>query len=167
VGGAAPDAAPVEADRTAPVAADTAVFPIRGKHDLARSPANGFGGGRGHQGQDVFARCGTPVVAAMSGTVQKAAYHPRAGNYIAIATAAGESHVYMHLRDPADVAVGDEVRAGDEIGAVGQTGRASGCHLHFELWTAPGYYTGGRPVDPLPSLERWDAAGATARGRAR
>ncbi len=45
------------------------VFPIAGRHDRGRSAANGFGGGRGHQGQDMFARCGTPVRAAQGGTV--------------------------------------------------------------------------------------------------
>jgi murein DD-endopeptidase MepM/ murein hydrolase activator NlpD len=36
-------------------------------------------------------------------------------------------------------------------------GRASGCHLHFEMWTAPGWYQGGDVFDPLPELTRWDA----------
>jgi murein DD-endopeptidase MepM/ murein hydrolase activator NlpD len=40
---------------------------------------------------------------------------------------------------------------------VGDTGNAWGCHLHFELWTAPGWYAGGEPFDPLPRLQRWDA----------
>jgi murein DD-endopeptidase MepM/ murein hydrolase activator NlpD len=40
---------------------------------------------------------------------------------------------------------------------VGDTGRASGCHLHFEEWTAPGWYAGGKPFDPLPDLRAWDA----------
>jgi hypothetical protein len=31
-----------------------------------------------------------------------------------------------------------------------------GCHLHFEQWTSPGWYDGGRPIDPLPDLKRWD-----------
>jgi murein DD-endopeptidase MepM/ murein hydrolase activator NlpD len=161
VGGAVPGAAP-EADAE-PADTAAAVFPIRGRHELGRGASNGFGGGRGHQGQDVFAACGTPIVAAQSGTVQMAEYHPRAGNYVVITTRTGESHAYMHLRRPASVAVDDDVQAGDEIGEVGQTGRASGCHLHFELWTAPGYYTGGHPIDPLPALKRWDGAGAAAR----
>jgi murein DD-endopeptidase MepM/ murein hydrolase activator NlpD len=139
--------------------AEEGVFPIRAKHDLSRSATNNFGGGRGHQGQDVFARCGAPVVAAMSGTVDVAKYHGAAGNHVVITTAGGESHAYMHLREPAVVEVGDEVGAGQAIGNVGSTGRASGCHLHFELWTAPGYYKGGQPVDPLPTLRRWDRVG--------
>ena len=46
---------------------------------------------------------------------------------------------------------------GQPIGEVGDTGDADGCHLHFEMWSAPGWYTGGAPIDPLPSLKAWDA----------
>ena len=60
----------------------------------------------------------------------------------------------MHLRSPARVTPGDRVEVGDRIGVVGQTGRATTCHLHFELWTAPGWYEGGEPVDPEPLLRR-------------
>jgi murein DD-endopeptidase MepM/ murein hydrolase activator NlpD len=42
------------------------------------------------------------------------------------------------------------------IGYVGRTGDATACHLHFEMWSAPGWYDGGRPFDPLPSLLAWD-----------
>ncbi len=44
------------------------------------------------------------------------------------------------------------------IGFVGDTGDAVGCHPHFELWPAPGWQSGGAPIDPLPSLTAWDAA---------
>lgn len=136
-----------------------AVFPIRGAHDYGTSIGR-FGGGRGHQGQDTFAACGTPLVAAMGGRVIKATFQSRAGNYLVIQHADGRSTAYMHMRRPALVQTGDLVQAGDSIGEVGQTGRASGCHLHFELWTAPGWYRGGRPVDPLTMLRALDTRGA-------
>jgi murein DD-endopeptidase MepM/ murein hydrolase activator NlpD len=132
-------------------------FPIRGAHDYGEFAAS-FGGGRGHQGQDVFAKCGTPLVAARGGVVKHKATHSRAGNYVVIdGQATGTDYVYMHLRDAALVSRGDRVRTGQRIGYVGDTGRASGCHLHFELWDSPGWYTGGSPFDPLPSLKAWDA----------
>jgi murein DD-endopeptidase MepM/ murein hydrolase activator NlpD len=133
------------------------IFPIRGKHDLGQSGVNGFGGGRGHQGQDMFAACGTPLVAARGGKVVKATFQSRAGNYVVITGDDGQSNAYMHMKDPALVHQGDRVQTGQAIGLVGESGRASGCHLHFELWTAPGWYTGGKAVDPLPSLTAWDA----------
>ena len=58
---------------------------------------------------------------------------------------------YMHLREAALVDEGDRVRTGQPIGFVGATGRASGCHLHFEEWSAPGWYSGGSAFDPCPT----------------
>lgn len=133
------------------------VFPIAGAHTYGASTANRFGGG--HQGQDVFAACGTPLVAIGDGTVLKAAAEKNAGNYAVIQRADGTSNTYMHMRDPALVDPGAPVTAGQSLGVVGETGRASGCHLHFELWTAPGWYRGGKPVDPLVALRGWDTKG--------
>jgi murein DD-endopeptidase MepM/ murein hydrolase activator NlpD len=131
-------------------------FPIRGPHYYGEDAAR-FGGGRGHQGHDTFAACGTPLVAARGGVVKFKQYHSAAGHYIVIdGVRTGIDYTYMHLRDAALVDVGDRVRTGQPIGYVGQTGRASGCHLHFEMWSAPGWYDGGKPFDPLPSLLAWD-----------
>ena len=132
------------------------VFPVRGPHYYGEGAAR-FGGGRGHQGQDVFATCGTPLVAARGGRVQFRGYHSAAGNYLVIDGArTGVDYGYMHLRAPALVKEGERVRTGQLLGYVGDTGDASACHLHMELWTAPGWYSGGRPYDPLPSLRSWD-----------
>ena len=59
---------------------------------------------------------------------------------------------YMHMIEPAGVTVGQRVSAGQVIGYVGETGNASGCHLHFELWEGE-YYGGGAPIDPIPFLK--------------
>ena len=132
-------------------------FPVAGAHDFGEFAAS-FGGGRGHQGQDVFAACGTPIVAARGGTVKFKQYHSRAGYYLVIDGArTGTDFVYMHMREAALVDKGDKVKTGQPIGFVGDTGRASGCHLHFEEWTGPGWYSGGAAFDPLPDLRAWDA----------
>ena len=132
------------------------VFPIRGPHDLGRNSANRFGGG--HDGQDMFAACGTPVVASQGGKVRKAGSHPVGGNFIVLTEhETGLDAVYMHLKHRPRLRAGERVETGDRIGSVGDTGNAWGCHLHFELWTAPGWWTGGAPFDPLPRLRRWDA----------
>ncbi len=68
------------------------------------------------------------------------------------------STAYMHMRRPPVVEAGDEVQAGDTIGEVGDTGRASGCYLRFELWTAPGWYRGGGAVDLLATLRTMEKA---------
>jgi murein DD-endopeptidase MepM/ murein hydrolase activator NlpD len=134
------------------------LFPIRGRHNLGYTPTNGFGGGRGHKGQDMFARCGTRLAAARGGRVEHVGYHSAAGNYLVIDGAAtGNDYVYMHMREPPLVRTGQRVFTGQKIGEVGETGRATGCHLHFELWSAPGWYKGGEAFDPLPSLKLWDS----------
>lgn len=154
-------AAPAPAPLVAPVGSTLAVatgdiFPIRAAHDLGQGPINNFGGARGHKGQDLFAACGAPIVAARGGIATKVAFEARAGNYAVITTADGQSHVYMHMRAAALIRQGDSVATGQAIGEVGETGVASGCHLHFELWTAPGWYAGGKAIDPLPTLKAWD-----------
>jgi murein DD-endopeptidase MepM/ murein hydrolase activator NlpD len=51
---------------------------------------------------------------------------------------------------------GEKLAAGDSLGRVGRTGDASACHLHFEMWSSPGWEKGGSLIDPLPYLKRWD-----------
>jgi hypothetical protein len=133
------------------------VFPVRGPHTYG----DGFGAqrsGHTHQGVDVMADCGVPLVAARGGVVKYKGTHAAAGNYLVIDGAqTGVDNAYMHLRDPSPLKKGDTVLTGQTIGYVGRTGDATACHLHFEEWTAPGWYTGGQAFDPMPDLKAWDA----------
>jgi murein DD-endopeptidase MepM/ murein hydrolase activator NlpD len=142
------------------VAPGTAVFPVPGTHNFGGAEAQ-FGAprsGHSHQGQDVFAACGERLVAAQAGNVSVRAYQAAgAGYYLVIDGTDGFDYVYMHLAKASWAVVGTYVPAGTQIGQVGQSGNASGCHLHFEMWTSPGWFSGGAPVDPLPYLLSWDA----------
>lgn len=141
------------------VAVYDSVFPVRGPHNYGSSGAR-FGAGRSghtHQGQDVMAACGTKLVAARGGTIQYNGYQGSAGNYVVIdQKGSAEDNAYMHLAAPSPLPVGAKVRTGQYIGDVGDTGNSAGCHLHFEVWAAPGWYEGGQPYDPLPLLQAWD-----------
>jgi murein DD-endopeptidase MepM/ murein hydrolase activator NlpD len=129
------------------------IFPLRGKHYYG----DGLGAGRGHQGQDVFAKCGTKIVAARGGRVQVNAYQSAAGYYVVIDGAkTGQDYVYMHMQPNGRPKEGSRVRTGDVIGYESDTGDAQGCHLHFELWSAPGWYEGGHVLDPTRPLKKWD-----------
>lgn len=135
-------------------------FPIRGAHDYGSSGSR-FGAprsGHTHKGQDVSASCGTRLVAARGGRVQTRQYQSGgAGYYVVIDGAKTDvDYVYMHLQGPGEIPAGERVRTGELIGRVGNTGASSGCHLHFELWSGPGWYEGGDPFDPLPELQKWD-----------
>ena len=68
----------------------------------------------------------------------------------------GQDTAYMHMREPGLLAEGSAVRTGQIIGYVGTTGASQGCHLHFELWSAPGWYEGGQFMDPTPLLKSAD-----------
>jgi murein DD-endopeptidase MepM/ murein hydrolase activator NlpD len=135
-------------------------FPILGAHEYGMS-AGRFGAARSghtHQGQDVMAACGLPLVAARGGTVQMSTWDDAAGNYVVIdGRGTPNDFMYAHLAEPSPLHEGETVRTGQPIGIVGDTGDAQGCHLHFEIWGAPGWYEGGSPFDPLPYLQKWDA----------
>lgn len=131
------------------------MFPVRGAH----SYGDGVGAGRGHQGQDLLARCGTPLVAARGGTVYYNAYDAGgAGHYLVINTfgTGRKSQVYMHMPRPSSLKVGSRVKTGQRVGVVGSTGRSSACHLHFEEWSGPGWYQGGTFLSPTALLRQWD-----------
>ena len=83
-----------------------------------------------HNGVDMAAPSGSPILAAADGTVIAASYSGSMGNYIMIDHGSDIITVYMHASS-LNVSAGQEVSAGDRIGSVGSTGRSTGPHLHF------------------------------------
>jgi murein DD-endopeptidase MepM/ murein hydrolase activator NlpD len=146
------------APTTATPNSDGWAFPIRGTHNYGTAE-NRYGAarsGHSHAGQDVLAACGTPLVAARGGQVIAAGSGGGAGNYLAIHTTDTQyDYFYAHLRSAALVRDGQTVTTGQLVGYVGDTGDASACHLHFELWDGA-WWNGGHTIDPLPYLKAWD-----------
>jgi murein DD-endopeptidase MepM/ murein hydrolase activator NlpD len=131
----------------------TQVFPVPGKHTYG----DGFGAGRNHQGVDLFGRCGVPTVAVMNSRVVANSFQARAGNYVILRAASiKRDYVYMHLQTRSTLQKGQIVGPGTYVGPMGDTGNASGCHLHFEIWKGK-WYRGGRAINPMRSLLAWDA----------
>jgi murein DD-endopeptidase MepM/ murein hydrolase activator NlpD len=143
---------------TVPVSAGH-TFPVAGAYTFGGPDAR-FGArrsGHTHQGQDMPAAEGTPLVAVAAGTIVWRAYQEGGAGYYLVLDADAENYnyVYMHLqRGSLLVGKGDRVAVGQRIGSVGNTGGSEGPHLHFEVWDGP-WYAGGHPVDPLPFLQAW------------
>jgi len=133
------------------------VYPVQYKRDIIiRSDGWGDGffsanrnGRRLHQGIDLLADIGTPVLAARSGKVVSAKQNNGMGKYVVIKHSDNFNSIYGHL-SKIYVANGDFVRQGQIIGLVGKTGNANSRgiqpHLHFEI------RRDGVPADPLGYL---------------
>ncbi len=138
------------------------VFPVRGTYSLGGDDAR-FGAGRTghkHEGQDISAASGTPVVAPLAGEILFNDYQAHgAGRYIVLHATNGWDMMFAHcLAGSATLDPGAQVAAGDQLCLVGATGDASGPHLHFELWpNGWRHLKGTRPIDPLPQLRSWAA----------
>jgi murein DD-endopeptidase MepM/ murein hydrolase activator NlpD len=136
-------------------------FPLRGSFSYGDKEAR-FGAKRNghiHQGQDLLAPEGTPIVAPRGGRITKVDFQEGGAGYYVVLDGAGEgdNYVFMHLVEGSiRVREGQRVRTGKRLGDVGTTGASSAPHLHFEIWRGP-WYGGGEPIDPLPSLRRWDS----------
>lgn len=95
-----------------------------------------------HNGVDLRAPEGQPILATADGTISRARFHSKLGNSITIIHKYGYKTLYAHL-EKMQVKTGDKVRKGDVIGTVGRTGRTTGVHLHY------GVYLNGKPRDPM------------------
>lgn len=146
--------------QAAPVTATTGVFPVQGAYSFGGVDSR-FGAvreGHSHQGQDIAADVGTPIVAPRAGTIYWRAYQADgAGHYVVLTGDDGRTYVFMHMQTGSVlVDKGQAVTAGQPLGAVGATGHADGPHLHFEIWL-DGWYASkaSHPIDPLPDLLAW------------
>jgi murein DD-endopeptidase MepM/ murein hydrolase activator NlpD len=110
--------------------------------DFGRRSDPLHGDRRAHQGVDIRADEGTPVLAAAAGTVVHAEQNARGGLYVKLDHGNDTSTSYAHLSNIA-VVPGERVQAGQIIGLSGATGRVTGPHLHFEVSEA------GKHQDPL------------------
>jgi murein DD-endopeptidase MepM/ murein hydrolase activator NlpD len=137
-------------------------FPIAGPFSWG-GPDGRFGAarpGHSHQGQDLVAAEGTPLVAVRGGTIQQVGYQAAGAGHYVILDGDGEErdYAYMHMQTGSiKVAEGQRVTTGQVLGAVGSSGESSGPHLHFEVWEGGDWWGGGHPVDPLLYLQRWDS----------
>ncbi|HWI08197.1 MAG TPA: M23 family metallopeptidase [Solirubrobacteraceae bacterium] len=159
---APPTPAPAPA-APAPSPGGRGVFPVAGPYDLGGAEAR-FGAGRTghiHQGQDISAAAGTPVVAPYAGRISATSYQAAgAGEYVVLDAVDGRDYFFAHcLRNSTVVARDAIVAAGHPLCQVGATGVTSGHpHLHFEIWQTGWHVPGGMPVDPLPELLAWAGA---------
>jgi peptidoglycan LD-endopeptidase LytH len=128
----------------------TLAFPVAGRDlraALSRFGASRDAGARRHEGIDIFAPRGTPVVASAPGTVSGRTRNTLGGNVVWLRADGGAGLYYAHL-DRQLVSPGERVDVGDTLGLVGNTGNARGTppHLHFGVYAR-------RAVDPVPYLE--------------
>jgi peptidoglycan LD-endopeptidase LytH len=107
---------------------------------LANSWGNARSGGREHQGIDIFAPKGTPVLSATRGFVTRVGTNTLGGQVVWVLGPGLEWHYYAHLDRYGGFHPGDIVHAGDVLGYVGTTGNARGGppHLHYGIYGRSG-----------------------------
>jgi murein DD-endopeptidase MepM/ murein hydrolase activator NlpD len=162
----------VPPDISAPLSPERFVFPVYGPAsytDTFEAPRAGTGW---HHGEDIFAPLGAPVLAVTDGTVFSVGWNDLGGYRLWLVDRQGNQFYYAHLSAFAPLAVnGREVKAGDVLGFVGNTGQARTTppHLHFEIHPVgllPFGYDG--VVNPYEYLTAWrrleDVSFAAGRG---
>ena len=113
---------------------------------------------RAHMGVDYAAPTGAPVISVADGVVVESGFSGGFGNMVVVQHNARQSTVYAHL-SRINVRKGQTIKQGDNLGAVGSTGWATGPHLHFE------FRINGRHVDPLTLAQQGSSEPITAAQR--
>ena len=127
-------------------------FPVDGSDMRAAQSLFGVareGGRRSHEGIDIFARRGTPVLATSAGTINRVSVTNLGGNVVWLRDPVRNANIYFAHLDSQAVQNGDRVQVGDTLGFVGNTGnaRTTPPHLHFGI-----YRRGEGAVDPAPFI---------------
>ena len=130
------------------------VFPVADPHTFASTFGAPRSGGRSHEGNDIFAPMGTPLLASESGVIANVGVGTLGGTKLWVYGESGTQYYYAHLIAYADgIVEGSRVEAGDVVGYVGNTGNAitTPPHLHYEI-----HPNGAGPIDPYPLLHAVD-----------
>lgn len=137
LGGAKSSVAPLERG-------ERAVYPVSGRisSDMGMRKHPITGKAAMHQGIDIAASEGTPIYARASGEVIRSGHTPARGNFVELRHDDGSETRYFHMQSRPTLTQGDTVSSGDTLGNVGSTGRATGPHLHYEVWKD------GKALDP-------------------
>jgi murein DD-endopeptidase MepM/ murein hydrolase activator NlpD len=144
---------PISAPAYTALTAPSYVFPVAGGAHYGHDFGNFRGDTGFHEGSDLFAPAGTPVVAIQSGVLHNVGWNRLGGWRLWVEDSAGNWFYYAHLSAYSPIAIdGGHVNAGDVVGFVGNTGDAAGgpTHLHFEI------HPGGKwAVPPYDYLQAW------------
>jgi murein DD-endopeptidase MepM/ murein hydrolase activator NlpD len=139
-----------------PLPGATGAFPVAGPHTYG----DGVGAprkGHTHEGADILAAEGVPVVAPEAGSIVKTDYQASGAGHYVVQRAGGRDFFFAHCQSGTiAVSAGQPVGAGQLLCRVGSTGSATGPHLHFEIWVGGWRVPGGSFVDPMPQLRSWD-----------
>jgi murein DD-endopeptidase MepM/ murein hydrolase activator NlpD len=141
------------------------VFPVADPHSFSgffgEPRAVGTDHEHFHQGVDIAAPIGTPLLACERGVLLQVGSDLYGGNSLWLVGASGARYYYAHLSAFApNLKAGQVVSAGDVLGAVGSTGESTGPHLHFEV-----HPDGGAAIDPFPLLKTVDDATRAVRAK--
>lgn len=141
-------------------APQSVAVPVAGvaRRNLVDTWGGARSGGRRHEGIDIFAPRGTPVIAATEGIVAKIGENRLGGRSVWVYGPGRQRHYYAHLeRYEETLAAGDRIAAGDVLGYVGNSGNAQGTppHLHYGIYAMRG------AINPYPLLTALPADPAT------
>ena len=138
------------------------VMPAKGPRSSGFGPRSSPGGigSTNHQGLDIAAPAGSPIVAALGGKIVTRAATGGYGNLVCLEHRQDLFTCYGHMSSFGPQRVGQAVEQGETIGKVGSTGNSTGPHLHFEVRKS----AGGGQVDPAPYLDGAQTVDATDPG---